>query len=222
MRKLLNILVIFMPWCLKRFFLVKFYGYELHPRAHIGLSYVFPKHLVMEEGAHIDLLNVVIHLDNLKMGRNARIIRGNWITGFPTGTNSPHFAWQKDRKCELLIGDESAINNYHHIDCTNSVKMGKYASIGGYNSQLLTHSVDIYEGRQGSKPIEIGDYCLVGTGSIVLGGASLPSHSVLAAGAVLKKSFNEEWTLYGGVPAKPIKSIPHDAKYLNREKGYVY
>ena len=92
MKKLLNILVMFMPWRIKRFLLVKFYGYELHPHAHIGLSYVFPKHLVMEEGAHIGPLNVAIHLDYMRMGRNASVGRSNWITGFPTGTSSPHFA----------------------------------------------------------------------------------------------------------------------------------
>lgn len=222
MRKLLNILVMFMPWRIKRLLLVKFYGYELHPKAHIGLSYVFPKHLVMEEGAHIGSLSVAIHLDYMRMGRNASVGRSNWITGFPTGTNSPHFAWQKDRKSELVVGAESAITKNHHIDCTNSVKIGDYVTIAGYASQFLTHSIDVYEGRQGSKPIEIGDYCFVSTRVTVLGGATLPSHSVLAAGAVLQKSFDEEWTLYGGVPAKPIKSLPHDAKYLIREKGYVY
>lgn len=102
------------------------------------------------------------------------------------------------------------------------MKIGDYVTIAGYATQFLTHSIDVYEGRQGSKPIEIGDYCFVSTRVIVLGGASLPSHSILAAGAILQKSFNEEWTLYGGVPAKHIKSLPHDAKYFSRERGYVY
>ena len=56
----------------------------------------------------------------------------------------------------------------------------------------------------------------------MLGGASLPDHSVLAAGAVLNKPQQEPYTLYGGVPAKRIKDIPKDANYMNREKGFVY
>ena len=178
-----------MPWSLKRFLLVKFYGYELHPRAHIGLSYVFPKHLVMEEGAHIGSLNVVIHLDYMRMGRNASVARSNWITGFPTGTNSPHFAWQKDRKSELSIGAESAITKNHHIDCTNSVKIGDYVTIAGYASQFLTHSIDVYEGRQGSKPIEIGDYCFVSTRVTVLGGGEVTLTFRACCGSSFTKVF---------------------------------
>ena len=55
-----------------------------------------------------------------------------------------------------------------------------------------------------------------------VGGASLPDHSVLAAGAVLNKPQPEPYSLYGGVPAKRIKDIPKNAKYMNREKGFVY
>lgn len=42
------------------------------------------------------------------------------------------------------------------------------------------------------------------------------------AGAVLNKTYTEEWKLYGGVPAKPIKDISKDAKYFNRKIGFVY
>lgn len=81
---------------------------------------------------------------------------------------------------------------------------------------------DIYNGRQDSHPITIGDYCFVSTDVNILGGSILPSHCALATGAVLTKAYNEEWKLYGGVPAKPIKNIPKDALYFIRKKGFVY
>ena len=80
----------------------------------------------------------------------------------------------------------------------------------------------MYEGRQDSHPIEIGEYCFVSTGVKILGGAVLPDHSVLAAGAVLNKPMKDAFLLYGGVPAKRIKDVPKDAKYMNRDKGFVY
>lgn len=136
--------------------------------------------------------------------------------------NIQTFFPSKKRKSELILGNESAITKKHHLDCTNSIKIGEYTTIAGYNSQFLTHSIDIYEGRQNSKPISIGDYCFISTSVVILGGASLPSYSVLAAGGVLNKPYNENYTLYAGVPARSIKEIPHEAKYFNRKTGFIY
>ena len=133
-----------------------------------------------------------------------------------------HFANDTDRKSELIIGKESAITKNHHIDCTNSVHIGDFTTIAGYNSIFLTHSIDIYENRQSSRPISVGNYCFVSTNAKVMGGCRLPDNSALAAGAVLTKVYTDEWTIYGGIPARPIKKIPATAKYFHREKGFVY
>ena len=222
MKKIINFLVVLFPWKVRRFILIRFYHYQIHPTARIGLSYIYPKHLIMEEGAYIGHLNVAVHLDKMILRENVTIARNNWITGFPVAANSKHFAHDKERKSELIIGKESAITKNHHIDCTNSIHIGDYVTLAGYNSQLLTHSIDVYKSRQDSHPITIGDYCFVSTGVVILGGATLPSYSLLAAGAVLTKSFEKEWAIYAGVPAKPIKNIPNDAKYFHREQGFVY
>jgi hypothetical protein len=49
----------------------------------------------------------------------------------------------------------------------------------------------------------------------------LPSFSVLGAKSLLNKKLSEEWTLYGGVPAKPLQCIPREAKYFTRIIGFV-
>lgn len=218
----LKLLLLILPWKIRRIVLIKKYGYKIHPTAHIGFSYIYPKYLEMEEGSSIEHFNVAIHLDKLVVGKNSSIGRKNWITGFPTGTESPFFKHDKERKSELIIGKESAITKNHHIDCTNSIRIGDYVTIAGYNSQFLTHSIDVYESRQDSHPIAIGDYCFVSTGVIILGGVALPPYSLLAAGAVLTKPYTDSWFVYGGVPAKPIKEIPKDAKYFKRINGFVY
>lgn len=222
MKFILYLFIIFLPWKLKRFCLTKFFKYNIHPSARIGFSFVLPKHLIMEEKATIGHFNVAIHLNLLHIGKNSHIVRSNWITGFPTDKESKHFAHDKDRKSELIIGKETAITKKHHLDCTNTIRIGNYVTIAGYNSQFLTHSIDVYENRQDSHPIIIGDYCFVSTGVIVLGGSKLPSYSVLAAGSVLNKELTEEWSIYGGIPTKLIKAIPKDAKYFTRTNGFVY
>lgn len=220
-RSLLSFIVVFLPWKIRRFILNHLYHYQIHPTARIGFSYIYPRHLVMKEGSRIGHLNVAIHLDKMEMGKNSIISRGNWITGFPLGTDSRHFSHKKERKSELLMGDESAITKNHHIDCTDSIRIGAFVTVSGYASQFLTHSIDIYEGRQDCHPIIIGDYSFVGTRVTVLGGSQLPGYSVLGAGAVLNKKYTEAYKLYAGVPAKPIKDIAATAKYFGRQKGFI-
>lgn len=218
----LKILSFLLPWPLRRRALNKWFGFSIHPSAKIGMAWVFPRKLVMAANSKIDHFTVAIHLDKIEMATNAKIGRGNWITGFTTGSNSKHFKHQPDRRPELLMGEWAAITKNHHIDCTNFIEIGRFSTVAGYQSQLLTHSINVIDNRQDSLPIYIGEYTFVGTNVVVLGGAKLPSYSVLGAKSLLNKSFDEEWGLYGGVPTKRISEIPRDAKYFSRADGFVY
>ncbi|MDT3404791.1 acyltransferase [Mucilaginibacter terrae] len=217
-----KILTLILPWSLKRRALQKWFGYEIHPTAKLGLTWVFPHKLVMGPGARIDHFTAAVHLDYIELGKNASIGRSNWITGFSTHTESKHFKHQTNRKTELILGEEAAITKNHHIDCTSAIHIGRFSTIAGYNSQLLTHSIDVFENRQDSASITIGEYCFVGTNVVVLGGATLPAYSVLGAKSLLNRAYTETWMLYAGVPAKPIKQIPATAKYFTRTEGFVY
>jgi len=201
-----------LPWSLRRRALNKWFGYQIHPNAKIGLSWIFPR----------KLFTVAIHLDKIEMGKNSKIGRGNWITGFPTNTNALPFKHQEGRRSELIIGESSAITKNHHIDCTNIIQIGRFSTIAGYQTQMLTHSINILENRQDSAPILIGDYTFVGTNVTILGGAILPDYSVLGAKSLLNKPYSQTWMLYGGVPAKPLSELPKDAKYFHRIDGFVW
>jgi len=221
MRFLIKILSCLLPWKLKRLVLIYYFKFDIHPKANIGLAWVFPSYLQMDEYSKIDHFTVAVNLDKIVLGKQSTIGRKNWITGFPTKTNSAHFKHQTERVSELVIGINSAITKNHHIDCTNSITIGSFVTIAGYYSQLLTHSINVFDNRQDSMPISIGDYCFIGTNVVILGGSNLPSYSVLGAKSLLNKTFTEEWKLYGGNPAKPIKEIPKDAQYFTRTSGYV-
>ena len=208
-----------LPWLLKRPLLQRLFGYQLDPSARIGLAWVYPRRLRMAAGSRIDALTVAIHLDELNMGEMASIGRGNWITGFATGTDSPHFAHQPHRCAALLLGDHAAITKNHHIDCTNRITIGPFTTIAGYHSQLLSHSIDLQHSRQHSEQITIGAYCFVGSNCVILGGSELPHHSVLGALSLLNKVHSQPWSLYAGQPARHLKAI--DGAYFSRDQGYV-
>jgi acetyltransferase-like isoleucine patch superfamily enzyme len=208
-----------LPWLLKRPLLQRLFGYQLDPSARIGLAWVYPRRLRMAAGSRIDALTVAIHLDELIMGEMASIGRSNWITGFATGTDSPHFAHQPHRCAVLLLGDHAAITKNHHIDCTNRITIGPFTTIAGYHSQLLSHSIDLQHNRQHSEPITIGSYCFVGSNCVILGGSELPDHCVLGALSLLNKAYSEPWCLYAGQPARRLNAI--EGVYFSREQGYV-
>jgi acetyltransferase-like isoleucine patch superfamily enzyme len=214
-------IIVLLPWKLKRWLLQRSFGYEIDGSARIGLAWVYPKRLRMGKETRIDHFTVAIHLDSIELGDCSTIGRSNWITGHPSDSNR-HFTHQKGRKPQLIIGEHSAITKRHYLDCCSEIKVGRFTTIAGHHSELLTHSIDVVAGRQESKPIEIGDYCFLGTRCIVLAGARLPSQCVLAAGAVLTKEFDTSFSLYGGVPARLLKEIPKEARYFHRTEGFVW
>ena len=174
----------------------------------------------MEDGALVGHLNVATNLYRIQMSQNAKIGRGNWITGFPKNSTK-HFTHLAERDPSLYVGEESAITKNHHIDCTESIRIGKFSTIAGYQSQFLTHSINIIDNRQDAAPIEIGDYSFVGTNVVILGGAKLPSYSVLGAKSLLNKPYEQTHALYGGVSAKKLTDLPSDSGYFLRESGRV-
>ena len=221
LRNIGMVLAFLLPWGLRRRVLESQFGYSIHPSCSIGFAWIAPRQLIMEEGSRIGHLTVCKNLDLLHLGAHAIIGQLNWITGFPSG-NSRHFAHQTNRHPELVLGPHAGISSRHFIDCTSRITIGSFATVAGFHSQLLTHSIDRAAGRQSSEPIHIGDYCFVGTNSVLLGGSSLPHHSVLGAKSLLNKKWETSYQLYGGIPAKPLQALPTDLSYFTRQEGFVW
>lgn len=66
---------------------------------------------------------------------------------------------------------------------------------------------------------EIGDFCLIGIGSIILDNAVIEPYSMVAAGAVVKpKTVVKTKSLYAGIPAKAIRPLS-DAELHHLEQS---
>jgi len=220
MKRLLMLLSVFLPAAARRALLQSQFGYQIHPSCRLGICWVAPTRLIMEEGSQIGHLTVCKGMDLLHLRAHSAIGRGNWISGFPLGP-SPHFAEELDRRPELILGEHSNITHRHLIDCTNSVVIGRFTTLAGFQSQILTHSIDLERNRQTSTSVRIGDYCFIGTNSVLLPGSGLPDYSVLGAKSLLNETFTETYQLYGGVPARPIKKLDAGYAYFRRAQGYV-
>ena len=220
MSALLRAFIVVLPWPLKRRLLQLIYRYELHPSSRIGLAWVFPRRLIMHAHSSIGHLTVCKGLELLELEQYASIGRLNWISAYPLD-GSPHFAHSRERSPALTLAEHSAITMRHIIDCTERVSVGAYATVAGYRSQRLTHSIDLAECRQDAKPITIGSYAFVGTACTVLGGAVVPDHSIVAANSLLHSAYEEPYRVYAGVPARAVAQLDPQLKYFTRAKGFV-
>lgn len=220
MKKLLMVFCLCFPWPIRRLLLSSLFGFKIHPTARIGFAWILPDELIMEPNSKIGDLTVVKGLKLLHLKERASIGRANWITGYPVGGGS-FFQHRADRSPALVLGKESAITSRHLLDCTDAITIGEFSIIGGFRSQMLTHSIDFKENRQSCRPISIGDRCFVGTNCVVLGGAALPNYSIMAAGSVLRDQQTEEYQIYSGVPAQPVKTLDASYRYFERSIGFV-
>jgi acetyltransferase-like isoleucine patch superfamily enzyme len=104
----------------------------------------------------------------------------------------------------IEIGKNSAINRRCYLDGRGGIIIGDNVSISP-EVHLITAEHDLNDSSFGyiTDSIELEDYVWVGTRAIILPGVRLGKGCVVAAGAVVTKSF-PEFSVIAGVPAKLI------------------
>lgn len=152
---------------------------------------------------------------NFKLGESARMyIQNNWHFGndVKIETHCAIFAREPGTSGKLVIGNGSHIGDYSVIDLVNDVTLGNDVALGP-NCTLYTHdhgytnkNVAAWKGEIVSKPIVINDGAWIGSGVTILPGVIIGKRSVVAAGSVVTKNVEAE-TIWGGIPAKLIKTI---------------
>ena len=98
-----------------------------------------------------------------------------------------------------------------YIQGAGTVYVGDYVQLGP-NVGILSANHDLYDQRKFKEsPIVIGDYSWIGMNSVITAGVTLGTRTIVAAGAVVTKSFPDGYCVLAGVPAKIIK-------YLDKEE----
>jgi acetyltransferase-like isoleucine patch superfamily enzyme len=219
LRIIIQLLLWLFPWRVRRLLLNGIFGYEIDPLARIGFSIILSKRLILHSNSYIGHLSFFKGLSLLRISEFGRVGNLNWVTAAPQ--ESRFFSSEIGRIPAFLLGAQSAITHRHLIDCTNTVSIGCFSILGGWGSQILTHAIDLKASKQLSAPVTIGDYCFIGTRVVLLKGSKLPNYSVLAAGSVLSRDFNDQYFVYGGCPATKAKPLEKDYAYFSRTTGVV-
>lgn len=115
--------------------------------------------------------------------------------------------------------------NNCYIQGYGRIYIGDYTQIAP-GVGLISSNHDVYDSRvQIPAPIHIGKYCWIGMNAVILPGVILGDYTIVAAGAVVSKSFPDGYCVIGGVPAKLIKHLDKNLcvpyHQVNPYNGYI-
>jgi acetyltransferase-like isoleucine patch superfamily enzyme len=97
-----------------------------------------------------------------------------------------------------------------YIQGLGEIVIGKFC-IFAPNIGIISANHDVYENaKHVYGKVEIGDYCWIGMNAVILPGVKLGNFTIVAAGAVVTKSFENGYCIIGGNPAKVIKELDRD------------
>jgi len=165
--------------------------------------------LELNDHVRIGHLNIIRGGDEVHLGRYAELIRMNEINSMP----EPEVVNPIDPR--FILGDGSIITTGHKIDFTDRVTIGRRSILGGRNSSLWTHN------RQRTRPIDIGSFAYIGSEIRIAPGGTVPSRCIVGIGAVITSELDAEGYLIAGVPARPIKELSAEDKFLIERKTRI-
>ena len=122
---------------------------------------------------------------------------GEGTTMHGRGTRTVHIALDEGTK--VLIDEDCMFSNDIQIRSSDS------------------HSIVDSDGNRlnPAKDIKIGKHCWLGMRCMLMKGTNIPDFTVVAAGSICTKPFEESNTILAGVPAKVVKkSVSWDRKFL--------
>jgi acetyltransferase-like isoleucine patch superfamily enzyme len=217
MKRLLALLIVVLPSSLRRRVGRALLGWDIHPTAYIGPSLILVSKLTMGPGSSIGPLNVVRGVQELRLDEGAKIAERNWISGFPLGLAA--FEHSPNRDPSLILGKYAEITVGHKIDCSDRVELRDHAVVAGFQTTILTHSLDLIRDRHIARPVEIGEHSAVMTDCILLSGTRVPAYCIVSAGSVVNTKLTEEYTFYSGNPARAERPLPETMGFFQRVDG---
>ncbi len=135
-----------------------------------------------------------------------RILRVNAKVEWPV-----HWASMVSAPNKITLADKTVCPGLMpgcYIQAINGISIGKNVIIAaGTKIVSAGHDLNHFSQHIPEAPIKIGDNCWLSANCVILPGVTLGPHTIVAAGAVVTKSFEEGNCVIGGVPAKKIKDI---------------
>lgn len=133
--------------------------------------------------------------------------------------SSVHLGTKFNCAKNLTIGSNCTVNQYCRLDNRGGIYIDDNVSISPY-TKIITADHDIksltLEGR--NRPVLIEKHCFLGTESLILGGVTLSTGTVIGAKSLINKS-TQPFGIYYGIPAS-LKG-KRDENTINYSASYV-
>lgn len=150
------------------------------------------------------------------------------ILGFHRGVYwQVHFTSKVDSVDKIIAGVETSpgVSNGCYIHGSGGIEIGDYTQIAP-NVGIISSNHDVEDGRKKKNgKVVIGKYSWIGMNAVVLPGVVLGDFTIVAAGAIVTKSFPDGYCVIGGNPAKEIKKLDPEKCVRYRSKyeynGYI-
>ena len=126
----------------------------------------------------------------------------------------------------LRIGDGTLVGRFCHITARERIEIGERVLMGE-RILIADHDHGFKDTSRAprdqplaaARPVTIGDACWIGDGAAILAGASLGTHVVVGANAVVRGEV-PPFTVVAGNPARPVRRYDADLeKWLDLKPG---
>lgn len=174
----------------------------IHDRVKIG------PYCILQEGVEVcsqAVLYSCVRLDRFcKIGRKSFIGHGTILRECTTVGDVSVVAHLVCCEGDTAFGHDTIVHDQSHV--TKGAKIGDYSFLGpmsmGVNDRKIVHRRPEREDWKPT-PYEVGDWCRIGAGAIMLPGVKIKNNSQVGAGAVVTKDVEKNTTVMG-VPAKEV------------------
>jgi acetyltransferase-like isoleucine patch superfamily enzyme len=124
-----------------------------------------------------------------------------WAVHHTSTIHSPQYI---RRGKHVFPGDSPGV----YINANNGITIGDYTNIGPNVGLISANHDPVDNDRQvTTDAIEIGSFCWLGMGAVILPGVRLGDFTIVGAGAVVTRSFPEGFCVIAGNPATMIKQL---------------
>lgn len=119
----------------------------------------------------------------------------------------------------LVVGNRVGIADGVNIYNMAPVQLGDYSTLST-GSYLCggSHDVDSANFQLITGPIEISSYAWICAEAFIAQNVHVPEGAVVAARAVVTRSLPTPWTVYAGIPARPIRNRSKIIKEQSRHE----
>ena len=202
MSKIIALLLFALPTKLCR--ILPFIRSKVGKNTKIGFSLIISDNLSIANDVRIGHFNL-IKVHQLTIGNSVSIGHLNRIQGdliVELGDNSsitnqnkitsPHFNIHKSK---LTLHEYARIGVGHIFDLTHNITIGKGSTFAGIGTQVWTHSFYFSKSSlkrcRVDKPVVVGNFCNIGSKSIICPGVKIGDSVTLGAGACASKDLIE-------------------------------